>query len=471
MAVADRAGVGSSASEQIGGTTVVVSGFDQVSPEEARGRERFIPITVHGLIDRLAEPRAWPRGEAGDARRFFLYLEHWRRQQYNADLQSVLRTYEAFSPDSDLLVTRKYTAEERRAMRTRLLSQIETILEHANYVRVNPADVQLILTKETHYGLDLSIDFGAFDECLIYYRGASTRKDQRRNFKKFMRKEEFEVPIFQRLFILFKMKPFDDRVREMMAAKGITRKEAEKIVKKLRGMLPPEVKEENIYMKLFRNIPRTDIEMVFPNPQVKFRLLDKLKLGLTAGSGLGMGAIGAAGKLALMASNPVAAAGAVVGLGGVAARQVVNFMNQKQRYMVVLARNLYFHAMADNRGVLVKLADRAAEEDVKEDMLLYSVLAKEAARDEDMASIDAAIERYLSSTFGISVDFDLKDALDRLNNDGLVGRGPDGRIRALPLRDAAAHLDAKWDRFLDDLTEADAREGREFEGNPRSRGA
>jgi hypothetical protein len=136
--------------------------------------------------------------------------------------------------------------------------------------------------------------------------------------------------------------------------------------------------------------------------------------------------------------------------------------------MVVLARNLYFHAMADNRGVLVKLADRAAEEDVKEDMLLYSVLAKEAARDEDMTSIDAAIERYLAGTFGVTVDFDLKDALERLNNDGLVYRAADGRIRALPLRDAAAHLDAKWDRFLDDLTEADAREGREFDGNPRT---
>ena len=56
--------------------------------------------------------------------------------------------------------------------------------------------------------------------------------------------------------------------------------------------------------------------------------------------------------------------------------------------MVVMAQNLYFHAMADNRGVMTLLADRAAEEDVKEEMLLYSVLAKEPANIRDLGQVD-----------------------------------------------------------------------------------
>lgn len=447
---------------------LVISGFDQIKPDEIRGREHFIPVTISALVDRLAEPSAWANGQSPAVRRFFHYLEHWRRQQYNADLQQVLRNYEAFSPDTDLLVTRQYSAGERRTMQKNLLEQITSILEAANYVRIDPSDIKLILTKESHYGLDLNIDFSVFEECLIYYRGATQRKDQRRNFRKFLRKEEFDVPIFQRLFVLFKLKDGEARTKELMAERNITRKEAEKIVTKLRSVLPPEVKEENIYMKLFKNIPRSDLEMVFPNPQVRFRLFDKIKLGVTASGGLGMGAFGAAGKLALFASNPIAAAGAVVGLGGVAARQAVNFMNQKQRYMVVLARNLYFHAMADNRSVLVTLADRAAEEDVKEDILLYSVLAKEPARDEHMIVIDQAIEKYLSRVFGISVDFDLHDALSRLLGDGLVCRLPDGRLAAMSPSEGAKHLDAKWDVFLDNLAdEGSEGSGHEFEGNSR----
>ena len=185
--------------------------------------------------------------------------------------------------------------------------------------------------------------------------------------------------------------------------------------------MPPMVKDDNIYMKLFKNIPRNDVEMVFPEHQgAASASSTSCGSASTAGGGLGIGAFGAAGKIALLATNPIVAAGAVVGLGGIAFRQAVNFMNQKQRYMVVMAQNLYFHSMADNRGVILKLADRAAEEDIKEEMLLYSVLAKERARRQDLPDIDAAIEQYLTGSFGVSVDFDFEDALDRLIADGLV---------------------------------------------------
>lgn len=426
---------------------------DLVPPDAARPRERFIPVTTFALVDRLAAVQSWPRGQAKAVRRFFRYLEHWRRQQHNAALGLLLQSYESFSPDSDLLITRTFTAAERAQMQQRVVRDIERILTQANYVRIDPTDVQMILTEDSHYGLDLHVDFSAFEEMLIYYRGASSRRDQRRSLKKFMRKEEFDVPIFQRLFLLFKLKPFETRVVEVMKELRMPRGEAEKHVRNLRAMIPTEVKDQNIYLKLFKNIPRNDVEMVFPNTRVKFRLLDKLRLGITASGGIGMGVAGAAGKIAFAASNPLAAAGAVLGLGGVAFRQGMNFLNQRQRYMVVMAQNLYFHSMADNRGVLIKLADRAAEEDVKEEMLLYTVLVKERARRSDLPAIDAAIEQYLQASFGVSVDFDLEDALGRLIADGLVTEEADGTLRTLGPDAAASHLDALWDVFLDNLPE------------------
>ena len=110
--------------------------------------------------------------------------------------------------------------------------------------------------------------------------------------------EEIEVPIFQRLCVVFKLKPDDIRIREVMVERGCNRKEAEKIVKKLRGLLPPQIKSDYIYLKLFKNMPRSDIEMVFPNTRVRFRMFDKIRLGVTAGGGLGMGVVGTAGKIA-----------------------------------------------------------------------------------------------------------------------------------------------------------------------------
>lgn len=453
--------------DQNGDATANPQRTDILEPDTHRKREKFIPVTRFALMDRLTMPSAWPTGEAQDARRFFRYLDYWRQQQYSAKLLELEQIYEAFSPDSDLLMTRQFTEEERARLKHRVVDSVDSLMQRANYERIDPSDVDLILTKDSHYGLDLAVDMKAFDDILIYYRGASNRKHERRRFQKFMRKEEFDVPVFQRLFILFKLKPFDARVEELMREHGLSREQATKRVKKARAGLPPGINDQNIYMKLFKNIPRSDIEMVFPNTEVRFRFFDKLRLGVTAGGGLGMGAVGAAGKIALITTNPIAAAGAVAGLGGVAFRQAMSFLNQKQRYMVVMAQNLYFHTMADNRGVILKIAARGAEEDVKEEMLLYTVLAKEKATRADLPAIDMAIEQFLARTFGVKVDFDLEDALDRLVRDGIVTEDANGRLHTLAPSAASKHIDDKWDQFLDLLPDPVSAEGYEFDaGNP-----
>ena len=359
------------------------------------GREKFLPVTRHALLDRLTSPNLWPEGEAAQARRFLRYLDYWRRHSYAMRLVDIEQTYEPFSPDSDLIKTRTFTPEERAAMQARLVDQVADLLTQANFTRVEPSNVHFILTKDSAYGLDLQVDLDAFEECLIYYRGATTITEHRRDVKRaYMRWKEVKIPVFQRLCLLFKLKPFDVRVREVMAERKIERKEAERIVRQLRGQLPATVTSDYVYIKLFKNMPRSDVEMIFPNTKVRFRMFDKIKFGVTASSGVGMGLFGTLGKIAV-ASNPYTLAGAAAGLGGIALRQATSFMNQRTRYMVVLAQNLYFHAMADNRGVMSLLADTAAEEDIKEELLLYSVLAKGPVNVRDLEAVDETIERIL----------------------------------------------------------------------------
>lgn len=414
-------------------------------------REKFLSVTKAALFDRLTKPELWQDKAHLDARRLFRYLDYWRQQQYSIRMLALNESYEPFSPDTDLLVTRHYAHDERATLQKRVIAGVEQLMRQANYTRIDPSQVNLIVTRDSAYGLDLSVDLGAFEEILIYYRGVSNRTDTRRNFMKFGRKEEFGVPIFRRLCVIFKIRSFEDRVAMLMKQHGWARPEAEKQVKKLRAHLPAEVKEGNVYMKLFRNIPRTDIEMVFPNTQVKFRLMDKVRLGATAGGGLGFGIFTSAGKIALLASNPIGAAGAALGIGGVAFRQAMSFVNQKQKYMVVMAQNLYFLSMADNGSVIVELAARAAEEDIKEEWLLYAILAKAEASRADLPAIDRAIEKWLLQQFDVPIDFDVEDALDRLIADGIVKEAPDGKFTTLTPKAAALHIDAKWDILLDDL--------------------
>jgi len=65
-----------------------------------------------------------------------------------------------------------------------------------------------------------------------------------------------------------------------MQAEKLNHRESEKVVRRKNAGMPPNVQENNIYMKLFKNIPRSDLEMVFPNTEVRFRFFDKLRLGL-----------------------------------------------------------------------------------------------------------------------------------------------------------------------------------------------
>ena len=453
------------AREAAPGAAVAVAAEDPHSEAAAGNREKFLPVTRHALMDRLTAANLWPNGDAVQARRFLRYLDYWRRHSYAVKLLDLEQTYEPFSPDSDLLKTRTFSAEERAIMQKRLVQQMADLLQQGNFTRVDPSNVHFILTKDSAYGLDLEVDLEAFEEIQIYYRGATTITERRRDVRKaYMRWREVKIPVFQRMFLLFKLKPFDVRVREVMQERKIDRKEAERIVRHLRGLLPATVTSDYIYIKLFKNMPRSDVEMIFPNTKVKFRLFDKIKFGVTASGGVGMGVFGTAGKIA-MASNPYTLAAAVAGLGGLALRQASAFINQRTRYMVVLAQNLYFHAMADNRGVMTLLADRAAEEDIKEEMLLYSVLAKERVNIRDLRQVDAAIEQYLETTFDIDVDFDVDDAFKRLTEEGIVKELADGTLETLPPHAAALHIDKLWDACLDNLPDFVVEEGREVEGD------
>jgi hypothetical protein len=149
----------------------------------------------------------------------------------------------------------------------------------------------------------------------------------------------------------------------------------------------------------------------------------------------------------LAAANPITLAGGLVGLSAVIFRQ--DFFNTRNHYMMLLAQNLYFCSLANNRGALTLIADSAEEEDVKEDMLLYALLARRPSHCDALAEIKSAIERFVAERCGATINFDAEDALRRLLADGLVRADAAGNLTAIGPEEARAHLDLLWDRLLD----------------------
>lgn len=412
--------------------------------------ERFIPVTRPALRDRLFRARGWQGEEERRWRKALHCLAAWRHQIYREKLQTLLECYLPFSPDRDTERLLDLTPEAMAQSGARLLAGIEDLLVRANYIRISEPDLERFLRERTPYGLHLEVDLSEYELMLLYYRGSEVEtREQRDPWRAYLAKLRFSLPVFKRLFLLVKLKSEEVRLTEIMASDGVDRERARKILRRRRSHLPPKVSSDHVYLKLFKHIPQIDLEMLFPNTKVAFRPLDKLQLGVTAGGGTVAGVVGTATKL-MAATSPLALAGAIVGLSGLIFRQVTKFFHTRNRYMMTLAQNLYFHNLANNRGALTLLADRAEEEDVKEDMLLYVFLADRATARAELPAVKRQIEDFLRETCGIHVAFDVEDALSRLRADGIVTEAPDGALTALLPQEAGRHLDTLWDRLLDE---------------------
>jgi hypothetical protein len=218
-------------------------------------------------------------------------------------------------------------------------------------------------------------------------------------------------------------------------------------------------------IKYFRNIPRCDLEMLFPNTEVRMKLIDKLIIGVPAAVG---GVIMLATKLGttlllsgalitfwlgmrddpveLNQANLLALAVGFGTLGGFLWKQFSNFKNRKIRFMKTLADNLYFKNLDNNMGVFHRLIDTAEEEECKEAMLAYYFLLI-ADKPLTETEIDQTIENWFATSFSISLDFEIEDALHKLLKLGLITLASD-RYQAIPLDKAMKVLDHAWDNYF-----------------------
>ncbi|MGH1350956.1 MAG: TMEM143 family protein [Methyloligellaceae bacterium] len=411
--------------------------------------ERFIPVTRFALMDRIRNPEAWPAEIYEDVMATLDNLANWRHQVYARRLAAVMESYIPFSPDRDTINVTELSEAQLMDKRQDLMERMTVILERANYEEISDDELDAYFTAQGPYGLNLKVDMSEYDESLVYYRGSDEQKQEKRDWRRlYLTKYTEVIPIFQRLFLVLKLKPEHLRIKEIMEKDGVDEKKAEKRLKKYRKNLPEGISSDHVYLKTFKNIPQSDLEMLFPNTKVEFKLFDKIKFWVSAGGGTISGLVGAVIKILGSAVSPITLLIAIGGFGGVMVRQVTSFFNQRNRYMMVLAQNLYFHSLANNRGALTLLLDRAEEEDIKEEILLYSYLVHNTVALHERVEAQGEIEEYLNGEFGITIEFDFEDALERLVEDGLVETDAQGTIKAVPPARCREILTDKWNGVL-----------------------
>lgn len=403
--------------------------------------ERYIPIAYDELTERALQ-RLETMNDP-QHRRFAALLRAYYHARFHHDLQDLKHLYQPFNPDADTLTLREFDAAGYARVEADFITKMEPLLNCANYEQLTESQLTAAMNQKSPYGVEVSVDYDDFDQMILFYRGEAHRHDHRRRWQSlYLKKESTRVDIYRRLFLLLKPKTVQERAKEMVAKEG---GDPEKMIKKLRKrnpMLADGTADQRIYIKLFKDIPHADLEMLFPNSEVRISLPDKIKLGVTGGGGTIGGIVTLIGKLGA-AIDPISFLIAFGGFGGVLWRQIKNIFTQRTQYMAALAKNLYFYNLDNNAGVLTYLIDMAEAEESKEALLTYLfLLAHDAPLDRE--TLDRKIEDFILEVFAFSMDIEIDDGVGKLLELGLVSE-ENGLLTALTMDAALIRLEAALD--------------------------
>lgn len=393
---------------------------------EYADREHFIPIRVADLVDYLCDESGPVVGQklTPDEKTAFREFARAVGGRVHAIYQGELRTlkdaYAPFDPDADPKPLKKLSDAERGVCLERLFDTFVHLMSRANYTRLSPDDLRKTMEGASDWGVDMSVAWDAFDKLEVFYRSKGVGKRTLRSWKKFWRKEERSVQTFRRVVVVLKQKPHRRH--------------------------DPDTDFNNVFLKLFKDIPTMDVEMLLPATRIKMPKLERFKLGGSATSSIGfvgwkLSSLSLSGFTgALLAGSFWTIYAPLALVLGYGYKTWYSFQVTKQTYTLQLTQSLYYQNLDNNAGVMYRLLDDAEEQETRETLLAYFYLWRYAGdRGWTAEELDDYVELDLEKRLDVKVDFEIRDALLKLEHVGIAS-ATDGRYRALPLAEATAKL-------------------------------
>ncbi|RHW76351.1 TMEM143 family protein [Colwellia sp. RSH04] len=404
--------------------------------------DRFIPFRKQDIISMLAQNLPKEQNQASFLQ-FCQLLSSVVHHDYHQLLESLKCDYAPFDPNADTRSFTTYSLTQRNKCRENFANNLAKVLNAANFEKITEQDLQEALTEESLFKVRLEVDFEDFEQVVFYRRGEST-KHETLTFFWGLKKQTINFTHYDRVAVF------------------ITFKNAEHFQQK--GKTPLGFEPSSTIVKLFQNVPKADLEMLFPNSEVRMRPIDK---AIISGSAIIGGAVVLVTKLgasilllaALFAfwfgwreesvemtqQHFISFALGMGIFGGFVFKEWSKFKNRKIKFMKALSDNLYFKNLDNNAGVFHTLIDAAEEEDFKEAIIAYSFLLAQT-KGCTANELDDAVEQWFQDKYQCHLNFEISDALEKLETMKLVTI-KDDRYLAISLNQAKTTLDTYWDNI------------------------
>jgi hypothetical protein len=390
---------------------------------EYKDREHYIPLRKADLVELLCTDKRLSAADKIAFRQFCTLISAVFHFEYHAKLEELKNDYAPFDPDRVEKPIRPLLPEERQQKLDQLFEQFQWLMERANFKKLDKEQLEQSRHAASEFGLPMKVDYRIFEKLAGYVRGDIIGRRFKRHWLLFWRREEVRVPVYVRLAVIVKLRKS--------------------------RRLPRDINTDAVFIKIFKDIPKMDLEMLLPSARLRMPGMQRLKLGGSWAGGLGYLLWSLSAEIVNILQHgwwlfwgPLAA------LGGYGYKQWAGYQSTRTNYSLQLTESLYYQNLDNNAGVLFHLLDEAEEQECREAILAYYFLWRRApAEGWTSADLDDYVEMELERMAELKVDFEIGDALAKLERHKLVLRsGP--RYRVLPIDKALETLDYTWDNYF-----------------------
>ncbi len=383
-------------------------------------REAFIPYRRSDIIDMCLEDGKLSEADSQKFRDFCQILAAYFHFKFHHTLESIKYNFAPFDPDSDTLLRVEPTSVQKQKMQAKLIADFKHILERSNYIALSQAGLEKAFEEKSLIELKTDVDFNDFDEMVCFCRGDIYKLTTVTKF--FFRKVPLTIDTFERVALLIKIK------------------EADYFKKKKIDPGKLEFTPGKVYVYLYKNIPKFDLEFLFPNVQTSMTVKDRLFfivpaigaavptvikvlpqllfiVGVISFVITGISSFGNFSEEQMKNLMPalIATLSLSMTLGGFAFKQYTSYKTKQIQFQKNITETLFFRNLGINAGVFKTLIDAAEEEETKEIILVYYHLltSKTSLNPEQL---DDRIEEWMENKFDTKIDFDINGPLDNLKN-------------------------------------------------------
>ncbi|XP_062196963.1 uncharacterized protein LOC133899934 isoform X2 [Phragmites australis] len=189
--------------------------------------------------------------------------------------------------------------------------------------------------------------------------------------------------------------------------------------------------DRGIFVKHFKHIPMADMELVLPekkNPSLT--PMDWVKFLISAVIGL----VTLISSLEMPKADVWVVIAILSGLIGYCAKIYFTFQANMVAYQNLITKSMYDKQLDSGKGTLLHLCDDVIQQEVKEVIVSYYILMEQGKA--TIQDLDLRCEQLIKEEFGVECNFDVVDAVKKLEKLGIVSRDSIGRILCVPLKRA-----------------------------------